>query len=91
MDVSRSDLRNLDEIILLLNKVRFDVNGPECLRLASSLQWVGHHRQRVEAEIQATEEFESDVTTKALTAYRASTQTAAPAAPAVDARQRTKK
>lgn len=53
LEVSRVDIGHIDELIGVLNKVRFDVNGPECMRLATSLAWFGQLRQKIVAEVSA--------------------------------------
>lgn len=55
MQVTREDLGHVDELIRALNKLRFDVNGLECMRLSASLFWFGQFRQNAQGEIQAAE------------------------------------
>lgn len=82
MDVTREDLANLDEIVKALNKLRFDLSGTECMRMATSLAWLGQHRQRIDADCRAAEAKEKGRLDAALRAYD-DAQRASVAAPAV--------
>lgn len=66
MDVSRGDIKAIDEIMIVLNKVRFDVNGPECMRLATALAWFADHRRKIQEEVLASEETHAAMIEKAL-------------------------
>lgn len=51
MQVSKDDLECVDAIIRALNKLRFDVNGVECMQLASQLAAFGNLRGRIAEEL----------------------------------------
>lgn len=56
MQVTRDDLRCIDAILRALNKLRFDVNGVECMQLAGDLAHFGQLRSRVEVDVTRAEE-----------------------------------
>lgn len=55
MQVNRSDADACEILLGVLGKLRFDLNGVECVRLADALTWLAKLRQRVVSECDGIE------------------------------------
>lgn len=55
IDVTRTDLTRSTELLKVLNRAKFEVEGPEALALAQVLNWAGGHHGRIKTAVEALE------------------------------------
>lgn len=84
MDFFRSDVKHFDALISALTRLRFDVNGTECIQLSTHLAWLGNLRVTADAEASGVEAEQEARIAEGLALLAAKEKAASAPAPAVE-------
>lgn len=82
IDVTRIDLNRSTELLKVLNRAKYEVEGNEALALAQVLNWAAAFHGRIEADVKAQDAAQEAKIKAALEAQATAAKTPPPADPA---------